>query len=247
MAKRVVIKIGTSLITSEDGLNKNNLHSIVAQTAFLKRDKAEPIIVTSGAIGQGMHELGLKERPKDLALQQATAAIGQSSLIEAYRKEFAKYNLYTAQVLLSQEDFEDENKLRNLLRCLRTLQKYSAIPVVNENDVTAVYELSHGRIFSDNDMLSALLAVHIRAKLLILLTDVDGVIGANGKVLEKIESGAKIACFASSKLGRGGIKTKIEAAKYAAKHGVKTVIAKLLDNTIIDIWKGKQVGTLILS
>ena len=254
-ARRIVVKIGTNVITRNDGhLAVSKIKSLVAQTVYLKNagsEKRDVLVVTSGAIGAGMAKLGLGEKPMDLVLKQASAAVGQSSLMHYYERYFQKYNQLVAQVLLTQDDWMEETKRLNLNNALSTLLKLDVIPIINENDVVATDEIASTSEdgeewlnFSDNDTLSAAIACELGADLLILLSNVDGVfdsypITKSSKLIEVIsykdQGVEKIAELTNgkSKYGRGGMLSKIKAAKTAAEKGVATIIANGCEKNIL--------------
>lgn len=247
---RIIIKIGTNVITKEDGhLDIPRLQSLVSQIVSLKNAKRDVLVVTSGAIGAGMAKLGLKEKPIDMVLKQASAAVGQSSLMHYYEEFFSRYNQRTAQVLLTQDDLVDRTRRRNLLSILSALLGLDVIPVINENDVVSTQELAptgeadeEWLNFSDNDMLSAAIACKLGVDLLIILTDVDGLfdrypIDKRSKLIRHvryIDRGVDALANGKSKKGRGGMLSKIRAARKAAENGVATVIANGCEDNILN-------------
>ena len=223
MAKLIVVKVGTSVVTDGARLKSKNLAEVSRQIATLRvKGSVEPLIVTSGAIGLGMKELGLKKRPARIPLQQAAAAVGQARLIQVWNSWLKKRGSHASQILLSQEDFRSEHKLLNLRHCIDASLKMNAIPVINENDATATKELKHGHTFSDNDMLSSLIAVHLAAEMLVILTDSRPGPG----------------------LGTGGAHTKVQAALHASNNGVRTVIVPFFKNSIVDAVTRRDIGTV---
>ena len=224
--KRVVVKVGTKVITSKDkGLDLSCMGEIASQIAILTQGGTGVILVTSGAIGAGMSILNMKKRPSGLGLLQATAAIGQSHLMRVYSELFKPFNFNIGQVLLTQEDFNERSRSLNIKHTINMLLEHRAIPVINENDTVATDEIKCG----DNDRLSGLVAQLCQAGLLILLTDVDGLLDADGKVIREVlevtprilKLGGKSACD----LGTGGMATKLKAARSAVKAGINCVIA----------------------
>lgn len=217
------------------------------------------MIVTSGAIGAGMSQLKMQEKPSDLVLKQACAAIGQSSIISYYERYFKEYGKLVAQVLLTQDDLLDKTKRTNIINTLSLLLKMDVIPIINENDVVSTNEIApveksnEWLNFGDNDALSAAIACGIKANLLILLTDVDGLydsypINIQSKIIQKVDhidrDLEKIAS-GKGKLGRGGMLSKITAAKNAMRHGIPTIIANGQKANILEkLSNGEAIGTL---
>lgn len=244
--KRVVIKVGTKVLTSKDrALDRERVKEIVRQVSDIKEKGWGVILVTSGAIGSGLWLLGLKKRPTELAALQAAAAIGQNHLMHLYAEYFKERGFLTGQVLLTQEDFNDRSRYLNIKHTLDALIEHGAVPIINENDTVATDEIRCG----DNDRLSSLVADLCGADKLVLLTDVDGLLDENGTVIpvvtdvtKKIRSlGGKSHCD----LGTGGMATKIEAAAAAVRAGIECVIAngraeKILYRIVVD---GEAVGT----
>ncbi len=262
-AKRIVIKLGTNVIMRDDSLVAlGRLYSVAESVAHLVRDGRQVILVSSGAIGLGMERLGIKDRPKELAMMQACAAIGQSRLMAIYENAFKNLGCRIAQVLLTEEDFRDEVRYRNLRATLNALLKLGVIPIINENDTVSTMELaqpgstsSHTRVFGDNDKLSALVMTHIDGNLLVLLSDVDGLYTgdplAHGSefIPEVAEITDAIRNYAQggNGRGRGGMQTKIEAARIASEAGGSAVIANGRTPGIIElVCEGKKAGTLFL-
>ncbi|MEO0293202.1 MAG: glutamate 5-kinase [candidate division WOR-3 bacterium] len=241
--KRIVVKVGSSVITYSSGkLNLTMIDNIVRQLVDLKNRGKEIIVVTSGAIGAGMGELGLDKRPKLITEQQAMAAIGQGLLIGVYNKFLREYGERGAQILLTSSDLEDRTRYLNAFNTLMTLLEYGVIPIVNENDTVATAEIK----FGDNDTLSAKVAGLAEADLLINLSDVEGlykgdflkkrkkdIIRKVEKITPEIES---LAGSKGSEISIGGMVTKIEAAKIAVESGITMVIGPgYRKNVIIDI------------
>jgi len=251
--KRIVVKIGTTSITQEsNALNLNFIYSLANQINELKKKGIETILVTSGAIGIGMQELGLTERPRTTEMQQACAAIGQHLLMAEYGRAFKKYGLSIAQILLTYDALTEKKKLANLKQALLTLLEKQTIPIINENDVVAVDEI--GPTFGDNDKLSALVAIHLDAQLLVMLTNTNGLFDKNpienkdAKLIEHVDKITKeIEDLASGKseLGKGGMISKINAAKLVMEAGAKMVIANhSTQNVLLKIINGEEIGTL---
>jgi glutamate 5-kinase len=248
--KRLVIKIGSNILASaEQGLNTRRLNAITKDISQAIEMGFEIVMVSSGAVAAGLKKLGLKQKPHDIKLQQAAAAIGQSSLMWAYEHHFSKFDKKVAQVLLTRDDIADRMRYINAKNTLFTLMNYGVIPLINENDPIAVDEIK----FGDNDMLAALVAGLVEADLLVILSDVEGlyskdpkyktarIIKCVDKITPDIE---KLAGGSGSTVGTGGMYSKVLAAKQAVDHGIPVVImngrksgllAKFLD--------GKEVGT----
>lgn len=224
--KRIVIKIGSSLFYAENNrLDLNIFKSITEQVVQLVKEGGELVIVSSGAIACGMSVLGLQIRPKELSYLQAVAAVGQNELMNIYRNFFKECALNCAQVLLTWEDFDSRKRYLNAKNTLLTLFKLGSIPIVNENDTISTDEIK----FGDNDRLSALVSSLINADLLIILSDVDGLL-VKDKTLIRLVSEItpqirNLACPTSKKACVGGMISKIEAAKIAIGSGIPCVIA----------------------
>lgn len=223
--KRIVIKIGSSLFCAGDKLDSNRVGKVVSQIAALVKEGKEVVVVTSGAIALGMSALGLRTRPKELAYLQAAAAVGQHELMDVYRRFFKAENLSCGQVLLTWEDFDSHSRYLNAKNTLLTLLKLKSIPVINENDTISTDEIK----FGDNDRLSAMVATLIDADLLLILSDIEGLLDAQMKVIrlvDKITPAIKaLACPTSKKTCVGGMITKLEAAGIATDSGITCVIA----------------------
>ncbi len=253
MRRRIVVKLGTSLLTRENGvLDREIIKRIVEELVTIQRKGNEIILVSSGAISAGMGKLGFKRRPKTIPDLQASAAVGQSRLMHCYEEEFKKRGALTAQVLLTREDMENRTRYLNARNTLLTLLRHRVIPIVNENDTVSVDEIR----FGDNDILSALVSIKLEADLLILLTDVDGlyktrpVLKRDSELIRRVDAiTPEIESFAGqpgdSCRGTGGMYSKIQAAKISTSSGVSTVIANGKRKGILeDILEGKQAGTL---
>ena len=252
-AKRIVIKIGTSNITDNNyRLDSRKVENLAKGIAELKKQDKEVIVVTSGAIGAGIGKLNLKQRPRDIKVLQATAAVGQNILMSAYDKYFSKHEQTIAQLLLTHEDFFNRQRYLNLRNTLLTLLKSDVIPVINENDTVAVDEIKLG----ENDNLSALVASGLGADLLIILTDIDGLythdpnrsknaefISVVSEITPEIERSAETG----GKTGVGGMKTKIQAAKVVLKAGIPMVIANGGEEDVFSrIISGERIGTIFV-
>lgn len=224
--KRVVLKIGTKVITSKDrALDIERIKGIVSQIALVRDSGIDVILITSGAIGAGLWLLGMKKRPGDLAMLQASAAIGQNHLMHLYSEFFKNFKTKVGQILLTQEDFNDRVRYLNIKHTIEALLAHGVVPIINENDTVATEEIKCG----DNDRLSSLVADLCGAYKLILLTDVDGLLGADGKVINVVDEItqdiAKLGGKSHCDLGTGGMVTKLEAARAATSAGIKCVIA----------------------
>jgi glutamate 5-kinase len=266
-AHRIVIKLGTAVLMNEGhGIALSRFYSFLEGIGALKAAGKEVLIVTSGAIGLGAQKLKIPSRPKLLPQKQACAAVGQGILMSMYADAFEKMNITTAQVLLTEEDFSNRQRYLNLRSTIAELMHLGAIPIINENDTVSTAEIESNKAphlkvnFGDNDKLSALVAGKIEADLLLILTDVEGLYtddprtSANAQLIPLVESiTPEIEALASSdplsksKLGRGGMGTKIEAAKIATHSGCTTIVAGgKLPNVIARIFEGEELGTMFL-
>lgn len=224
--KRVVIKIGSSLfVTQKSRLDMGLVNNIAGQISGLIKEGKEVVIVSSGAIALGMSILKLANRPKELAYLQAAAAIGQHELMHVYNQAFKAKGLNCAQLLLTWDDFSNRSRYLNAKNTLNTLLGLKCVPVINENDTVSTDEIK----FGDNDKLSALASILVGADLLIILSDVDGLLDENKKVIrlvDKITGQIKsLACPTNKKACVGGMITKIEAARIGVDSGIACVIA----------------------
>lgn len=253
-SKRWVVKIGSALLTNEGrGLNQAGIAAWVEQLAALRQRGIEIVLVSSGAVAEGMSRLGWSKRPKALHEQQAAAAVGQMGLVQAYESCFQRFGLHTAQVLLTHDDLSNRHRYLNARSALRTLLDLGVVPVVNENDTVVTDEIR----FGDNDTLGALVANLIEAELLVILTDQQGLCDKDPRQhpdarlihetsvmtpgLESMASGSGGA------LGRGGMLTKVRAARLAARSGSATVIAAgREENVLLKVADGEQIGTLFI-
>jgi glutamate 5-kinase len=246
MSKRVVIKVGTKVLTDEHGvLSEVALARIVTQIARLKRDGHEVALVSSGAMGAGKSVLRTTRRLTALSEKQLFAAVGQVRLMSDYSRLFGAQALLCAQVLATKEDFRDRSHFFNMRSCFEALLHDSVVPVVNENDVVALDELT----FTDNDELAGLVASMLNADLLLILSSVDGVLNESGQVITEISGNNRDRLGASvtgdkSEAGRGGMITKYEVARRAAKQGIETIIANgTRDGIMVAAVNGEKVGT----
>lgn len=229
---KVVIKVGTSTLAHKTGkLNIRRTDALCRVLSDLKNQGEEIILVSSGAIGMGVGKLGLKEKPQDIPTKQAAAAVGQCELMYTYDRLFTEYGHTVAQILLTGSDFTAEDRHENFNNTMSRLSSLGALPIINENDTIATEEIKVG----DNDTLSALVAVSVKADLLILLSDVDGLYSADprkesaAKLIERVhgidESILSLAGDEGSALGTGGMKTKLKAAMLCNENGIDMVIA----------------------
>lgn len=249
--RRVVIKIGSSaLVDRANHPDESVIASLVEQMTAVRRADIEVVCVSSGAIAAGLSELGLAKRPNDLPGLQAAAAVGQARLVECYRRLFARHGVAAAQVLLTHADLRARRRHLNARNTLNRLLRDGIVPIVNENDTVAVDEIRVG----DNDVLSALVAVLLRADLLVLLTDTDGLWSrppheASAELLREVdritESTHEMARGAGSPVGTGGMRTKLEAAEIVTRCGERAVIANAREPGVIErlVLRGEAIGT----
>lgn len=245
-AKRIVVKIGSSSLTRPDGhLDEVRVTEIAAALARLHRSGKRIVLVSSGAIAAGLRPLGLKRRPRDLETQQAAAAVGQGMLIRHYSDAFAEHGAIIAQLLLTVEDVLRPTTYRNALNTFSRLFRLGVIPVVNENDTTATHEIR----FGDNDRLAALIAHLVRADALLLFSDVDGLYTAHPDTpgatrLDRVDDIASLSVDTSrvgSKIGTGGMRTKLQAAEIATSAGISVVLTHA--DRFVEAINGEEVGT----
>jgi len=252
-SRRWVIKVGSSLVTARGrGLDRVAIADWCAQIAALRAEGRQIVLVSSGAVAEGMARLGLSKRPATLHGLQATAAVGQMGLVRAYETEFERHGLRAAQILLTHEDVSDRGRYLNARGTLNTLLELGVVPVVNENDTVATDEIRLG----DNDTLGALTVNLIEADLLVILTDQEGLFDADPRsnpdaklVSEADLSNPNLGGMASEakgELGRGGMRTKLTAAHWAARSGAATVIAHgRTPDALLQIARGERIGTLL--
>lgn len=250
--KRIVVKIGSSMLTHETGkLNYHRIERLVMEIADLANQGKQMVLVSSGAVSAGIGPLGLSARPKTIREKQAVAAVGQGILMHTYEKMFREYGQTVGQVLLTRMDAQDRKKFMNSRNTLLTMLDMGIIPIINENDVVAIDEFKIG----DNDTLSAMVSSIIDSDLLIILSDVDGLYTANPQthadariipVVDEIDRHFyEIAGGAGSAMGTGGMLTKIQAASIATSSDVDMVIASGSEEGILQrICRGDEVGTL---
>ena len=256
-SRLIVVKVGTSGITTSEGnLDEEEMQKLTSQIAAATKQGDKVVLVTSGAVAAGIAELGIPPKPNDVVFQQAAAATGQSVLMAKYREFFKAHGLKVAQILLTAEDLSNRASYVHTCNVLRMLLKTGVIPIINENDVTSVDELrlkeGYKVNFSDNDILSVLVASAIGADMIIILSDVEGLYTVDPqepdaqliKTVDAITPELKGSLNGKSKLGRGGIQSKIKAAEIATSCGIPVVIANSRrENVLLDILAGKDVGT----
>jgi len=251
--KRIVVKIGSALITANGkGLDREAIGGWAEQMAQLRLSGIDVVLVSSGSIAEGIKRLGLKQRPESIHALQASAAVGQMGLVQAYESCFQKRGIHSAQILLTHEDLANRKRYLNARSTLRTLLDFGVVPVVNENDSVANDEIR----FGDNDTLGALVANLVEADLLIILTDQKGLYDSNpatnpaARFIDKADADddmlLKFAEPTGGVLGRGGMQTKVIAARKAARSGTDTVIAYGREENIIKrLVNGESIGTFL--
>jgi glutamate 5-kinase len=251
--KKVLIKIGSAVLTGEDGLDLAIIQQLVEEIAVLKDRGCQVIIVTSGAIASGKHRMGIEGQLKSMPQKQAAAAIGQGRLMRVYANAFGKHNIYVAQILLTMSDLTDRKRFLNIRNTLSTLVKWGVIPIINENDTVAVEEIK----FGDNDHLAAMMANLIETHLVINLTGTDGLYDKNPStsrdaklislVTEFSEEIERAATDETSAVGLGGMKSKVMAAKKVTASGIPYIIALGKEKGVLEaIFAGEDKGTLFL-
>lgn len=252
---RIVIKVGTSTLAHSTGrLNIRRVEELVKVMSDLKNSGHEVILVSSGAIGMGTGKLSLKEKPSDIPTKQAAAAVGQCELMYTYDKLFSEYNHTVAQILLTGSDFRHEDRHTNFTNTMMRLLELDVLPIINENDTVATEEISVG----DNDTLSALVAESVKADLLVLMSDIDGLYTADPhkntdarlipEIRELTDEIMALGGDAGSSLGTGGMKTKLQAAKICTESGADMIITNGQKPTVLyDIADGKSIGTRFIA
>ncbi len=256
LATTLVIKVGTRVLTREDGqLDPNRIEQLADQLHHIMSTGRKVVLVSSGAVGAGMGRLGLKSRPTSVAQLQAVAAVGQSILVEAYERSLHRHGRHAAQVLLTAEDLEHRIRYLNARNTLVTLMEFGAVPIINENDTVAVDELQN--TFGDNDRLAAIVTNLIRAPLLVLLSDVEGLFDGDPRepgshvipTVDRLDS--SITGLVRDRLGglsKGGMASKLEAARLATSGGENVIIAYGGSPDVLSrIIDGQTVGTLFLA
>lgn len=253
-AARIVVKVGSSILTADGAVRPRVFAELIRQVASLTEAGRKVVVVSSGAIAMGSHRLGWSHPGRSIPEKQAAAAVGQIALMERYRKGFARHEIEVAQILVTRTGLDDRERYLNAEHTLRKLLELGVVPIVNENDTVSTEEIR----FGDNDNLSATIANIVGADLLILLTDVDGLFREPPRkdaprpplydVVAHIDAGVETAAQGSGHaFGRGGMITKIEAAKKAAASGAATVIANgKRAGTLLRVAAGEAEGTLFL-
>ena len=255
-ADLIVVKIGSRVLTREDGLlDQQRVATLAEELHELMESGRKVVLVSSGAVGAGMGRLGLQQRPTDLAHLQAVAAVGQSNLVESYDKALAQHGRHAAQVLLTTEDMDHRARYLNVRNTLLTLLEYDALPIINENDTVAVDELQN--TFGDNDRLAAAVTNLLRAPLLVLLSDVEGLYDGDprdpqSQVIPTVtnidDSVVQLAAPGGPSISKGGMSSKLEAARIATAAGENVIIASGRQPGILArILAGQPVGTLLVA
>lgn len=250
---RWVVKIGSALLTNDGlGLDQAAIENWVAQLAHLQQSGYEIVLVSSGSVAEGLVRLGWNKRPESLHQLQAAAAVGQMGLVQAYEHEFQKYDLNTAQILLTHDDLSDRTRYLNARSTIKTLLSVGAVPIINENDTVVTDEIR----FGDNDTLAGLVANLIQADLLVIMTDQKGLFREDPRanpdaefISERSANDESIIAMASSSggiLGRGGMQTKVKAARLATRSGTSTVICSgREEDVLVRLSQGQNMGTLL--
>jgi glutamate 5-kinase len=257
---RIVVKVGTSTLTNENGQsNLREMEKLSRTLADIQNLGNEVVLVSSGAIAVGANKLHLPEKPTEMRMKQAAAAVGQCENMFLYDKFFGYYNKTVAQILLNAEDIKQEEKKENLANTFEALLEQGIIPIVNENDSVSYTEIeSEDRLFGDNDMLSAVVAVLCKADRLIILSDIDGFYDRDPRLykdanlisrIENIdESVYELAGGAGSRRGTGGMRTKLQAADLATRSGIDTIVMNGQNTDgLYDLAEGRKVGTLFVA
>ncbi len=251
--RRVVVKIGTNVLSSGNAMDTGYIERIAEQIAAMRAGNRQVVLVTSGAIGMGARELGLTRKVSNVEMRQACAAIGQPILMHAYKLAFQAHGITVAQVLLTSEVLNNRRTYVNLRNAVETLLSLGALPIVNENDSVSTAEI--GSTFGDNDRLSALVASKLDADLLIMLTDIDGLYDrdprrdSEAKLVPEVETVTdaieQSAAGAGSEHATGGMRTKLKAARVAGNAGCRTVLAHGRETRVLErIIAGEELGTV---
>ncbi len=246
-ARRVVVKLGTQLLFDEAGdIDQAFCNTIAKQVAQLMKDGCEVTLVSSGAIGIGCRIMGLAQRPSDIGAAQAAAAVGQSGLMTRWGDAFGIENLNVAQLLVTRSDFEDRSRYLNIRNCIAELHAFNAVPIVNENDTVSVDEIRVG----ENDVLSAMLANALPADLLVILSSVDGVQGPDGETCDLIHDpmdAIGLIRQGKTRMGSGGMQTKLEAARLVTDAGEAAIIANGKELDVLPrLLAGEKIGTVFV-
>jgi glutamate 5-kinase len=251
--RRVVVKVGSGVLTTKDGLNRRVIADLSDDICALRKKRVEVILVSSGAIASGLKKIGLDRRPESISHQQAVAAVGQSSLMMAYERAFGRYGQKVAQILITRDDLNHRGRYLNARNTLFILLSWKIVPIVNENDTVVVDEIK----FGDNDNLSAMVTNLTESHLLVNLTDIDGLFDKDPRlhkdacligVVEKVNGEVmKYASTIPGFLGRGGMASKIRAAQRVTMGGVPAIIANgLKRHALKNIFMGQEEGTLFM-
>lgn len=260
-ANRIIIKFGTNILTNEEGeVSLPRVYSFIEDVSKLKKTGKEIILVTSGAVGLGKKKLGITSTDA-VAMKQACAAIGQSKLMSIYESAFDQYDIVVAQILLTEDDFSQRKKYLSIRTTLNKLLELNVIPIINQNDTVSTIELDElyedmQVCFSDNDKLSALVASEMDADLLVILSDIDGLFDSNPKtnpeakiipVVEQVTKEVLDYGEGATAGGRGGMKTKLEAARLVTRSGGTVIVANGKTPSVIkEIFSEKEIGTIFL-
>ncbi|HEA26606.1 MAG TPA: glutamate 5-kinase [Ectothiorhodospiraceae bacterium] len=251
--RRWVVKIGSALLTNDgQGLNLDGISTWVEQLIQLKQQGVDIVLVSSGSVAEGMSRLGWQQRPKSLHELQAAAAVGQMGLVQAYESRFKQHDVQSAQILLTHDDLSNRERYLNARSTLTTLINLGVIPIINENDTVVTDEIR----FGDNDTLAALVANLVEAEMLVILTDQQGMFDSDprqnptAQLISETEVNAsdldEMAGESGGHLGRGGMQTKVRAARLAARSGCATLIAAGAEQMVLTrLFKGEQIGTLL--
>lgn len=250
--QRIVVKVGTNLLSTKDGIDESCIDRIVDQLVLLQQAGYQVLLVTSGAIGMGAKELKLKGPVKQVAMRQACASIGQPLLMSSYRRSFKKHGVVCSQILLTRKEMNNRHTYVNLRNSIFTLLELGVVPIFNENDTVSTAEI--GSAFGDNDRMSAMVASKVDAELLVILTDIEGLYTADPKKDPKAELLSDIEILDNEILGfaggagslfsTGGMKTKLLAAKIAAVAGCGSIIASgYEENILVRLMEGEVLGS----
>lgn len=253
-AQTLVVKIGTNVLSREDGrIDPSQIERFADQIHAIKQTGRQVLLVSSGAVGVGMERLGLEERPKELPHLQAVAATGQAHLIRLYDQAFQRHGYHASQVLLTAEDFQDRTRYLNIRNTIRTLFEYGTIPVINENDTVSTAEIK----FGDNDALASMVTYLIESPLLIILSSVDGLYNGdpkdpNSQIVRVVDHWSpavlEMAQPTKTRLGTGGMQSKLSAIRSATQVGESVILAHgRHENVLLQILNGDDVGTLFLA
>ena len=258
--KRIVVKVGTSTITNESGnIDIRAIDHLCRAVSGVENLGYDLVLVSSGAIAVGANKMRLSQKPEEIKMKQAAAAVGQTELMHLYDKLFGEYNRMVGQILLDNADFSDAKRSENLKNTFDALLENHIIPIVNENDSVSHTEIeSEKKLFSDNDMLSALVAIFCNACKLIIFSDIDGFYDGNpqenpdAKLISRVEEITEelksAASGSGSNRGTGGMITKLEAAELATSHGIDVLVTNGKNpEKLYDIIEKKKVGTLFVA